>query len=269
MDVRKLVSEHYGSADLSGAILGALADAGVQVDSLRVEDLAPVDQLHAGFAPATAYLLECLDPQAGTRLLDVGCGIGGPARLATSSYDVQVTGIDLTPEFIDAARDLTGRVGLSEKATFEVASGDALPFADGSFDNAMLIHVGMNIENKQPLFSEIRRVLVPGGTFALYEQMRTGDGELPYPLPWAEDDRSSFLATSEEYAAHLAAAGFAVETTENRTMAVAGRPPTASTGHSISPEVIFGPEFPRRIANNIAATKAGLLGAFVMLARAG
>ena len=74
-----------------------------------------------------------------------------------------------------------------------------------------MVHVGMNIPDKQAVFAEVHRVLAPGGRFALYEQMRTGDGDLPYPLPWAEDERSSFVETVDDYSAHLEAAGFTVD----------------------------------------------------------
>lgn len=272
MDVREIVTGHYGGQELAPALLAALARAGVDVDQLSVADLAPIDQLHAGFAPATTYLLEQLDLPPGSRLLDVGSGIGGPSRLAASAFGLDVTGIDLTPEFVQAASDLTEKVGLSARARFEVTSGDDLPFGDRSFDAAMMIHVGMNIPDKQAVFSQVHRVLEPGGVFAVYEQMRKAEGDLPYPMPWAVDERSSFVETPEQYADQLRTAGFAVESVEDRTFAVAGPPPAAGSGANAMPfgadAVIFGPDFGRRIGNNIEATKAGLLGAVLILARA-
>ena len=267
MDVRELVIDHYGDAGLAERILAALSGAGVDTDDLAVRSLSPVDQLHAGFAPATDHLLDMLDVDAEVRLLDVGCGIGGPARVA-ASRGAAVTGVDLTPEFVEAATELTARVGLGDRATFRVTSADQLPFEDASFDAAMMIHVGMNVPDKAAVFTEVRRVLEPGGRFALFEQMRTGDGELPYPMPWAVDERSSFVESQEQYEAHLASAGFTVETVENRTAAIAGPPPSAPGGPSLSPMVLFGPDFGIRIDNNIAATVAGQLGAILMIARA-
>ena len=196
MDVRELVTTHYGAGDLSEAILEALTSAGVDTENLEPGDLFPVDQLHAGGVAATRYAVERLEIGPGTRLLDVGCGIGGPSRLA-ATYEAQVTGIDLTPEFVDAATALTERVGLSETASFVTTPGEALPFDAGSFDAALMVHVGMNIPDKLALFHEVRRVLEPGGRFAVFDQMRTGDGALPYPMPWAEDRRSSFVETVE------------------------------------------------------------------------
>ena len=130
MDVRELVTTHYAAGDLSEAILDALEGAGVDTENLEPDDLFPVDQLHAGGVAATRYALERLEVGPGTRLLDVGCGIGGPSRLA-ATYDAQVTGIDLTPEFVDAATTLTERVGLSETASFVATPGEALPFDAG------------------------------------------------------------------------------------------------------------------------------------------
>jgi MPBQ/MSBQ methyltransferase len=264
VDVHDVVRAHYGGADLESAILRALADAGVDTEALTVADLAPVDELHAGFLEATQHLLTTLGVDAGSRLLDVGCGIGGPARVAASTYSCHTTGIDLTPDFVTTAAALTEKVGLSGLVNFEVASGDDLPFADGSFDRAMLIHVGMNLPDKAAVFAEVRRVLSDGGRFGLYDQMRAGEGELPFPLPWAESSESSFVATPEEYADLLTAAGFEVVHTEDRTAAVGG-PPRAGRG-GLSPQAIFGPAFGERIGNNIAATRAGLLAPVLMVA---
>lgn len=262
MDVTELVRGHYAQADLVDGILAALAGAGVDTDQLSVHDLAPVDQLHAGGLAATSYLLERLAPAPGSALLDVGCGIGGPARVAASEHGAQVTGVDLTPAFVDAATDLTARLGLGERATFAVTPGERLPFDDGSFAGAMMIHVAMNIPDKRAVFAEVRRVLAPGSTFGLFEQMRREDGPLAFPLPWAEDERSSFVETADAYVAALEAAGFKGVEVEDRTASTAGPPPSGA----LSPMAVFGPVFARRVANNVAATRAGTLAAVLMLA---
>jgi MPBQ/MSBQ methyltransferase len=264
MDVRDLVREHYTNDDLVGGIVAALAAVGVDTDHLSWADLAPVDQLHAGGAPATGHLLEQLAPARESTLLDVGCGIGGPARMAAGRYGVHVTGVDLTPDFVATATALTARVGLSDLATFVATPGEALPFAEASFDDAMMIHVGMNIPDKGALFAEVRRVLRPGGTFGLFEQMRLADGDLTYPLPWAEDERSSFVEPADAYVAALEAAGFSGIRVEDRTASTTGPPPSGG----LSPMTVFGPAFGERVGNNVAATRAGLLGAILVLARA-
>jgi MPBQ/MSBQ methyltransferase len=263
MDVRELVGTHYGAGDLCQAIVESLAEAGVDVAHLEAGDLFPVDQLHAGGLASTRYALERLGIGAGTRLLDVGCGIGGPSRLA-ALYDAEVTGVDLTPEFVEAATALTERVGLSETISFVATPGEALPFDDGSFDAAVMVHVGMNVADKLALFAEVHRVLEPGGRFAVFDQMRTGDGALPFPMPWAEDRRYSFVETVSEYTAHLATAGFTVLEVENRTESTLGAAPDGP----VSPMTIFGAPFRARIGNNVAATRAGRLGAVLVVARA-
>jgi SAM-dependent methyltransferase len=262
-DVGDLVTGHYGSTDIGERILGALAAGGVDVDHLAPEELARVDQLHAGFVPATQHVLDRLGVGPGMHLLDVGCGIGGPARLA-AARGAQVNGVDLTPAFVDTAKELTARVGLAGRASFDVTAGDSLPFPDASFDAAMMIHVGMNVPDKRAVFGEVRRVLPQGGLFAVYDQMRVGDGDLPWPLPWADDERSSFVETVEEYDEHLTAAGFTVQEVDDRTETTLGPPPPGA----IPPDQLLGPGFGARIGNNVEATKAGLLGAVLLLARA-
>lgn len=265
MDIAELVRRHYSGDDLAGAILAALGAAGLDVEHLTVDDLGAVDQLHAGFSEATRYLQAQLGLGPGTRLLDVGCGIGGPARMAAADHGCPVTGVDLSPDFVAAARSLTERVTLSHLVEFQVTDGERLDVADASFDAAMMVHVGMNIPDKAAVFTEVRRALRGGGVFGLFEQMRVGPGDLPYPMPWASDDRSSFVATPAGYARDLASAGFAVVATEDRTAQTAlpaGPPPR------LNPAAVLGPGFAERIANNIAATRAGQLAAVLILARA-
>ncbi len=263
MDVRDLVTRHYGGGNLSAAILHALGEHGVDTDHLVADDLTAVDQLHAGGAAATRHLLDRLALEPGTRLLDVGCGVGGASRMA-ADRGAEVTGVDLTPEFVDVARALTERVGLAERVLFLATAGESLPFADAAFGAAMMVHVGMNVPDKQAVFAEVHRVLEPGARFALYEQVRTGPGALTYPLPWAEDERSSFVETADDYRRHLEAAGFAVEDVEDVT-ADTLRPPPAG---ALTPAVVFGAVFAERVGNNVQATAAGTLSALVLVARA-
>lgn len=263
MDVRELVRKHYGGGDLAEAIVSALAAAGADTDGLTPESLLPLDQLHAGGRPATEQVLRRLGPGDGTRLLDVGCGIGGPARLA-ATYGATVTGVDLTPEFVAAATTLTERVGLTERARFVPTDGERLPFEPGDFNAALMMHVGMNVPDKAALFGEVHRVLEPGSAFVLYEQVRATPGDLPYPMPWADDERSSFVGTLADYTEDLESAGFTVEQTEDLSELVMSRPPPGP----LSPAVVLGQDFVERVGNNVAANRAGLLQAVVVTARA-
>lgn len=266
MDVRDLVRGHYGSGALDQLIVTALAEHGVDVEHLRAQDLFPVDQLHAGGASATSHVLGLLGlggPPGGAEVLDVGCGIGGPSRMA-ALQGARVTGIDLTPEFVEAATALSARVGLAGRTTFVTTPGEDLPLAAASQDAALMVHVGMNVPDKAAVFAEVRRVLRPGGRFALYEQMATGASALPYPLPWADDERSSFVETVEDYRRHLEGVGFTVAEVLDHTSATLGGPPPSPVNQA----TILGPTFVERIGNNIAATRAGLLRAMVVVATA-
>jgi len=264
VDVRGLVTAHYGAAqDLTATILRALSAAGVDTDHLTAADLFPVDQLHAGGAPASKYVLDRLRVAPGLRLLDIGCGIGGTSRMAAIA-GAAVTGIDLTAEFVETARMLSDRVGLRNRTEFLTTAGDSTPFPDSAFDAAVMMHVGMNIPDKTAVVAEVHRVLRPGGRFALYEQVRTSRGDLPYPLPWAEDERSSFVETVADYRAHLETAGFEVEDEQDRTPTTLEHPPPGP----LSNAVIFGPPFAQRVANSVAAARTGILGAWLLIARA-
>ena len=157
--------------------------------------------------------------------------------------------------------------------TFRTADAVALPFPDGSFDIATLIHVGMNMPEKARVFSEVRRVLQTGGRFAIYDQMLTGTEQPAYPLPWAGDERASFLSTTQEYRTMLSDAGFGVDTEEDRTQACidffVAMTAASQDGHPpIGLHVLFGPEWPVRAGNNRRALEDGTLVATVMVDRA-
>ena len=263
MDVRDLVKQHYSPDNLAGTILHALADAGIGTDDLGPAELFPVDQLHAGGPAATKHTLDRLGVGPGVRLLDVGSGIGGTSRMAAMS-GAEVTGVDLSPEFVETASELTERVGLGDRVAFVATPGESLPLEEGAFDAAVMIHVGMNIPDKQAVFTEVHRVLRPGSLFAVYEQMRRSPGALPYPLPWAEDERSSFVESVDDYTRQLEEAGFRIDEVEDRTSSTLGPPPAGP----VSNAVVFGQRFMERIGNNIKATNAGLLGAVLVVARA-
>lgn len=201
------VRDHYATASLTERVSAALARAGFAEGPVQWSDLAPIDEFHTGGLAATREVVAALDPGDGDRVLDVGSGLGGPARLLAAQRGCDVTGIDLTPEFVKVAQLLTERTGLTDRVRF--VSGDALdlPFEDGAFDAAITQHVAMNIADRARLYSEIHRVIRPGGRFALYDVV-AGDGQLTFPVPWARDPATSFLLTGDETRAAVAAAGF-------------------------------------------------------------
>ncbi|MFC7741256.1 class I SAM-dependent methyltransferase [Nocardiopsis composta] len=174
------ITGHYRRAGLEEEILAALRESGL---AASVDTLAPVDEFHTGGRRMTASLVDRLDLHPGSRVLDVGCGIGGTARYIAATRGAEVTGIDLTPEYVAAARALTEKAGPAGLVRFDRGDGTDLPYPDGSFDAACAIHTGMNIERKDLLAAGLARVLRAGGRLAVFDIMRTGDGEVGHPTP--------------------------------------------------------------------------------------
>jgi SAM-dependent methyltransferase len=201
------VRDHYGTTSLVRRIDEALHRAGLADGIIGWADLAPLDQFHVRGLAATGELAEALGIEAAAHVLDVGCGLGGPARFLAATYGCHVTGIDLSQPFIEAARMLTERCGLADRATF--LQGDALdpPFTDALFDHAWTQHVAMNIADRVGFYRSIHRVLKPDGRLAIYD-VALGDGVPPiYPVPWAREPGASFLLTPEAMRNALAQAG--------------------------------------------------------------
>ncbi|MFD1157073.1 class I SAM-dependent methyltransferase [Roseovarius aestuarii] len=207
-DTETLVARHYAGATLLDNIRAALKEAGVDPDAPGIEDLKPVDEFHTGGSEATDALLDQLTITADTRVLDIGCGIGGAARHVAARTGAHVRGFDLTPDFVTTATALSDLVGMADQTNFQVGSALDIPEPDDSADLALMFHVGMNIEDKTTLCSEAARVLAPGGTFALFDVMRGSDAPLTYPFPWAEEAAFSFVSPPGDYRTAATAAGF-------------------------------------------------------------
>ncbi|MGE0046470.1 MAG: class I SAM-dependent methyltransferase [Hyphomonadaceae bacterium] len=206
------VERHYAQSNLVPRVLEALAAAGEGDVPLTVERLGAFDEFHFRGREGTREAAALLDAQPSDHVLDVGAGIGGPARFLAHLTGCTVTGIDLTPDYVDAANDLTHRVGLDSRVAFRTADALALPFANGAFDKAWSLHASMNIADKAALYREIARVLKPGGRFVFYDILR-GDGEAPhYPQPWASHAGISSLATPAEQRTAIEQAGLRIET---------------------------------------------------------
>ena len=210
MSLDHAIAAHYTNGDLLVAIEAALAKLGITPDQVTVSDLAPVDDFHIGGRQATEQFFAQIDFAAGDHLLDVGCGLGGASRFVADKFGSRVTGIDLTPEYIETGNVLSAWVGLEQKIELRQGSALAIPFADESFDGGFMFHVGMNIADKNRLFREIYRVLCPGAVFAVYDIMQIGDGTLSYPLPWASVPEMSSLAEPPVYQQAMENAGFTV-----------------------------------------------------------
>lgn len=211
------VQEHYTRGNLQQSVLAAITAAGHDPDALDPDALAPAEEFHTLGRVASIALAEAASIAAADHVLDVGSGLGGPARLLARRYGCHVTGIDLTAELCEVAEDLTRRVGLSDLV--HVQQGDALemPFADDTFDVVWTQHVSMNIANKAQLFAEMQRVVKPGGRLAFFDILAGATHPIHFPVPWAEDQSVSFLATVEETKTLLAESGFAIRVWDDVT----------------------------------------------------
>lgn len=205
------ITRHYASGDLLHRLRAALADDGIDPARPSIEAMAPYDHFHGRGLEATEELASALEIAAGHHLLDVGCGIGGPARYLADRFGCRVTGIDLTTEFCELARHVTQALGLGDRVTIEQGDALAMPFADASFDGAYSMNVSMNIADKRGFYAEIHRVLRPGGWLVLSELALGSESEGPdYPTPWAMTAESSFLATLAETIEGLESSGFRI-----------------------------------------------------------
>jgi ubiquinone/menaquinone biosynthesis C-methylase UbiE len=180
--------------------------AGDGLAALTQEQRDGFDQFHAGGTEAVERLLSHLRPAPGTTVLDIGSGLGGPARQVARGSGCRVVGVDLTPAYVEAARELTRTAGLAEQVTF--VTGDVAALDLSGFDAAYTLHVQMNVEDKEGFFTEIGRRLRPGARFAAFEVCRTGEAPPAPPLPWSLDGSDSFLATADELCAAIRAGGF-------------------------------------------------------------
>ena len=210
MSIETNVASYYTRGHLEDSILRALAQSGKDLANLTHGDLAALDEFHVGGRESTQELAAQMDLGPGLSILDVGSGIGGPARYFAAEHKCKVTGIDLTEEFVAVAKSLTHRTKLDHAVEFRQGSALAMPFENATFDRAYTIHVCMNIQDKPGLFREVRRVLKPEGLFAIFDLMRTGEGPIRYPVPWAPSGETSFVARVSDYHDALVAAGFHV-----------------------------------------------------------
>jgi SAM-dependent methyltransferase len=210
MSIETKVASYYTRGRLEDSILQALAQAGKDLANLSYGDLAALDEFHAGGREATQELAAQMELRPGLRLLDVGSGIGGPARYFAAEHGCRVTGVDLTEEFVFVSRSLTHRTKLDHAVEFLHGSALALPFEMATFDRTYTIHASMNIADKLGLFREVRRVLKPDGLFGIFDLMRTREGPIRYPVPWALTEETSFVAHVNDYRDMLNAAGFNV-----------------------------------------------------------
>ena len=271
-DLESEVAAHYGGRILLEAILAALKSAGMDPDRLSPEALSAVDEFHIGGRQVTQQLVEQMELDPRQHVLDVGCGIGGAARFIASKVGCRVTGIDLTPEYVEVARELSRRTNLQDRVGFEIASALSMPLKDQSFDAAITFHVAMNIKDRAALYREIGRVLMPGARFCVYDVMKGPVAGLEYPVPWAESADTSHLETPTETEQRLQDAGFHVLSREDRSdyaiaffkermAAMAKEPPLLGL------HLIMGANAKQKFHNMQVNLAAGRIQPYVLIAR--
>lgn len=206
---RTTVNATYGSTNLAVRLLEDLHQSGRDLDKLCTDDLRPFDELHVMGREATLELGQLAGLTQGMRVLDLGSGLGGPARTLAQGFGCHVTGIDLSREFVTAAIVLSRCVGLARQVTFSQGDALKLPFAGQQFDAVFMIHLSMNIGDKDALFTEARRVLKKGGRLLLWEICRGDAPGMIFPVPWAQDPSFSYLIDMAEMTATLKRCGLA------------------------------------------------------------
>lgn len=260
------VRDHYNAIGLTERLKTALATLDGERRPLTPEQLGTLDQFHTRGLAATAELCELAGIAPEMTVLDVGSGVGGPARFVAAAHGCRVTGVDLSEPFVDAARYLTELTGQREQVSFQTASALDLPFGAGEFDVVLLQHVAMNIADRTRLYREMRRVLKTGGKFAIFDVVLTG-GDPHYPLPWARTPATSFLLTSGATREVIEPAGFRARTWHDDTEAskawfaqlrASGPPPLLNLGLVMGPEIV---QLATNLGRNLMEGRLGILSA--------
>lgn len=200
------ILKHYGRTKLSEDIFGALEKAGRDIASYK--DAISFDQFHMRGLAATRELARLAELQEGQHVLDLGCGIGGSARLLAAEFGCRVTGLDLVEEFIRTATAVTRKAGLAGQVAFRTGNMLAPPFDAGRFDAVWSQHTLMNIEDKARLLAQIHRLLRSGGRLAIYEVAEGNAAPIYYPVQWASDSSINFLLPPERLENLIAQTGF-------------------------------------------------------------
>jgi SAM-dependent methyltransferase len=258
------VRNHYRASGLTERLKAALTAFGPEDQRLSPQQLSTLDQFHTRGIAATTELAELVGITADMSVLDVGSGLGGPARYLAATYGCQVTGVDLSEPFVDAARYLTERTGQTGQVTFHSASALDLPFEGDRFDAVLLQHVAMNIGDRMRLYHEIRRVLNAGGRFGTFDVVLL-NGEPHYPVPWAQTPVTSFLLSAAATRGAIESSGFHTLAWQDDTEAArewAAQLRTSGPLPLLNLGLVMGPEFAQSAANlgrNLMEGRLGIL----------
>ena len=204
------VKEHWNHNNLGQAILDSLAVSGKPLDALTLDDLAPFDQFHGGGKWFTLRLAHLANLKPGIKVLDVGGGLGGPARTVALEFGCQVTVIDLTESYVQAGEMLTNLMGLQDRVSHQLGNALELSFENNSFDVLWTQNSGMNIEDKESLYAGFHRVIRPNGLLATQEPMAGPVRPAIFPVMWSVDGTNHFVRTPEQMRGMIEAAGFRI-----------------------------------------------------------
>ena len=267
MEATDRILRHYESPDLLARIEEGLGKIGKSPETVVLDDLGAVDEFHTRGPAATSELIALLNAGPGTHVLDVGSGLGGPARRLAAATGCRVTGIDLSADYCAVGTELTKWLGLTDQVKLTQGDGtQAADTADGPYDAAWSIHVGMNVRDKPAFYAGIAKALKPGAPFVIYDVLSNGGGGIHFPVPWAKSPESSFVATLDEMKGHLAGAGFEVLQTNDQTAEslaffeqIAARQQKLDAPPPLGLHLVLGPDFAKMIPNlrkNLAEGRA-------------
>jgi SAM-dependent methyltransferase len=231
---------YWGRDGLLNTILEALAAAGKDLDHLTIQDLAPADHFHGGGKAATDRLARMADLRPGMRVLDVGGGLGGPARTLAVEHGCHVTIVDLTESYVRTGEALTARLKLSDRVTHRLGDALALDVEPGAFDVVWTQNSGMNIADKDRLYAGFARAVRRGGLLVTQEPMAGPVQPVVFPLMWARDATGSFLRTPDEMRAVMETAGFRARVWDDVTAELAGPATPAAPPPHFAPRLIMG-----------------------------
>jgi SAM-dependent methyltransferase len=256
------MSDHYRRAEGLAKILARIDET--SPGDLSPDVLAPLDQFHSGGLAATRDLANLAAIKPGEAVLDVGCGVGGPARVLAAEHGARVRAVDLSPAYVEIGRALSKKSGIA--VIFEAANALDLPFADASFDLVWTQHASMNIADKPRLYRELRRVLRPEGRLAFHDLLvGAKPGPLQFPVPWADGAEESFLISAKDLRTLLASCGFRERIWQDRTAATLAyfekMPPPTAPAPPLGIHLLLGPGFPAMAANIRRNMAEGRLGA--------
>ena len=244
------VQDHWTREGVLARLDAVLREMGHDPETVTPEILASVEHLHTGGLATTQDQADKLTLGPDSRVLDIGCGIGGPARYLAHRYGCRVDGIDLTPELLETGQVLTRRCGLEGKVALQLGDALDLAFPEAAFDVVWCQNVTMNIADKAGFLGETYRVLKPGGLFASTEYSTGPGGDMIYPVTWAYDSSISFLDAEDVMQAGFEAAGFRILDWTNYTgQAIERLEQSAAAPSKLANHLVFGEDTPERARN--------------------